>query len=174
MYHSRVALNRRQVRFLVRFAVLLVAFYAVVLLKPVDRAVIVPYTAGIASVATSVINLLGEHVHRIGTVISGTGFAVDIKNGCNGVEATVFIAAAMIAFEAPLKTRIIGIILGAVTIQLLNLVRIVSLYWIGVHRKEWFETFHLAVWQSVIFAVAILVFLQWTRRVQQTDAARAR
>jgi len=30
--------------------------------------------------------------------------------------------------------------------------------------REWFETFHLAIWQTVIFAIAILYFASWTRR----------
>ena len=169
-----MALNRRQVHFLVRFVLLLIAFYALVLPKPVDRAVIVPYTAAITAASTGVLNLLGEGVHRIGTVISGPLFVVDVKNGCNGIEAMVFIAAAMIAFEAPAALRVLGIVAGSVAIQVLNLIRIVSLYWIGAHRRQWFEAFHLAIWQSVIFVAAILVFLWWTSRVQQTDAARAR
>lgn len=176
MYHSRVALklNRRQIRFLVRFSLLIIAFYTAVLLKPVDRTVVVPYTKAITATAAGVLNLLGEHVRRAGTLISGRLFVVDIKNGCNGIEAMVFIIAAMIAFDAPIRERLIGIGVGAVAIQLLNLIRIVTLYWIGAHRREWFETFHLAIWQTVIFISAIVVFLWWTSRVQQSDAADAR
>ena len=173
MYHSRVALNRRQITCLIRFSILIVGFYTLVLLKPVDRAVVTPYTKAITAASAAVLNALGENVHRSGTLISGRLFVVDIKNGCNGIEAMVFIIAAMIAFDAPMMQRLIGIGTGALAIQLLNLIRIVTLYWIGAHRRAWFETFHLAIWQTVIFISAILVFLWWTSRVQQINAADA-
>jgi exosortase H (IPTLxxWG-CTERM-specific) len=168
-----VALNRRQVLFLVRFFVLLLVCYVAVSLKQVDAAVITPFTAGITSVSASILNLFGEKVTRNGTMIIGGGFAVDIKNGCNGVEAMLFLCAAMVAFDAPVKARVAGLLMASVGVQLLNLVRIVTLFLLGRHRREWFEAFHLAIWQSVIFGAAVLMFVLWTTRVQRQNAAPA-
>jgi exosortase H (IPTLxxWG-CTERM-specific) len=167
-----VALNRRQVRFLVLFFVLLLVFYVVIMLEPVDAHVITPFTRGLTAVSTSILNGLGENVHRSGTMIIGGKFAVDIKNGCNGIEAMLFLCAAMLAFEAPLKSRIAGLLMACVGVQLLNLIRIVSLYLLGRHKREWFEAFHLAIWQSVIFGAAVLMFVLWTTRVQRQNASQ--
>jgi exosortase H (IPTLxxWG-CTERM-specific) len=168
-----VALNRRQVRFLVLFFVLLLVFYVVIVLKPVDAHVITPFTTGLTAVSASILNAIGENVHRTGTLIIGGNFAVDIKNGCNGIEAMVFLCAAMLAFEAPIKSRIAGLLMACFGLQLLNLIRIVSLFLLGRYRREWFEAFHLAVWQSVIFGAAVLMFVLWTTRVQRQNAAPA-
>ena len=142
-------------------------------LKPVDANVIAPFTRGITAVSASILNTLGEGVTRTGTVIAGGGFAVDIKNGCNGIEAMLFLCAAMLAFDASLKSRVGGILIASFAVQLLNLVRIVTLFLLGRHRRDWFETFHLAIWQSVIFGAAVLMFIVWTSRVQRQNAAPA-
>jgi exosortase H (IPTLxxWG-CTERM-specific) len=172
-YHRLVALNRRQVLFLVRFFVLLIVCYVAVAIKPMDEHVITPFSKGVTAASTAILNLMGEKVTRSGTMIIGGDFAVDIKNGCNGVEAMLFLCAAMFAFDAPMKSRIVGILMACFGVQLLNLVRIVSLFLLGRHRREWFEAFHVAIWQSVIFGAAVLMFVLWTTRVQRQNAAPA-
>ena len=78
--------NRRSVFFLIRFVVLLVVFYVVVASRPVNDAVIVPFTAGIARVSAVLLSAIGEKVSVAGTEIRSGAFAVNIENGCNGVE----------------------------------------------------------------------------------------
>ncbi len=77
----------------------------------------------------------------------------------------LFLAAAVLAFPATAAQRAAATLLGCLVIQAVNLVRIVTLYLLGCHRPEWFETFHVTVWQTVVFAVAIAFFVFWTRRV---------
>lgn len=168
-----MALNRRQVLFLVRFFAFLLVFYVIISIGPVDRRVITPFTEGLTAVSASILNAMGENVHRSGTLIVGGNFAVDIKNGCNGIEAMLFLVAAMLAFEAPIKMRLAGLLMACAGVQLLNLVRIVTLFLLGRHRREWFEAFHLAIWQSVIFGAAVLMFVLWTARVQRQNASPA-
>ena len=156
--------------FLVKFGVLLLLFYVAVSLRPVDQHVIVPFTRGITQISGSALRLLGQKVTVTGTVISGA-FAVDIHNGCNGIEAIVFVCAAMFAFDAPIAKRLLGALLAAVILQTLNIIRIVTLYLIGLKRPEIFETAHLAIWQTLMFAAAVFLFLAWTSRVAPRNAA---
>jgi exosortase H (IPTLxxWG-CTERM-specific) len=165
-----VPVNPRQKRFLLRFFGLLVLFYVIVTPKPVDEAVVQPFTRGIAVVSTAVLNALGQEVTRTGTLINNRAFAVDIKNGCNGLEALVFLCAAIFAFDAPFRNRLVGVAIGAVIVEILNLMRVVTLFLIGRYRPELFELFHLAVWQAVIFGAAVFTFISWTAR-QRTHAA---
>jgi len=162
-------LQRRQVLFLVKFGALLLLFYVAVALSFVDTHVIVPFTRGVTQISGAMLNLLGQHVTVTGTIISGK-FAVDIHNGCNGIEAIVFVCAAMFAFEAPLSRRLAGALIAALILQGLNIVRIVSLYLIGLKRPEIFETAHLAIWQTLMFAAAVFLFLAWTSRVAPRNA----
>ena len=164
-----MALQRRQVLFLVKFGVLLLLFYVAVALQPVDQHVIRPFTEGITQISGATLRLLGQPVVVTGTIIRGK-FAVDIHNGCNGVEAIVFVCAAMFAFDAPLRRRLLGALVSAIVLQTLNIIRIVTLYLIGIKRPEIFETAHLAIWQTLMFAAAVFLFIAWTSRVAPRNA----
>ena len=166
--------SRDQLRFVLKFAALLVLFYVIVTPEPVDRNVIVPFSHLLSVVSGAALNLLGQHVQVTGTVISGGSFAVDIKNGCNGIEAVVFLCAAIAAFPASWRARLLGILAACSIVEGLNVIRIVSLYLIGRYRPAAFGAFHLAVWQSVIFAAAVFLFVAWTARVRRSDALASR
>ena len=150
--------NKRSALFLVRFVVLLVVFYAIVASHPVNDAVIVPFTSAIARVSAAILNVLGEQVTVHGTIRSSR-FAVAIENGCNGVETALLFGAAVLAFPAPWKRRLLGLLLGFVAIQIINLVRVVSLFLVGVHRPALFGTSHTILWQSIVVLCGVILFL---------------
>ncbi len=54
--------------------------------------------------------------------------------------------------------------MGVTLIEVVNLIRVVTLYLVGCHRREWFESFHLAIWQTIVFATAVIFFAAWSRR----------
>ena len=162
----------RRLRFLLVFFVLLVLFEVPLLIEPVDRELVQPFTRGIATVSGLTLNALGQNVRMSGTLISGQCFTVNINNGCNGLEATLFLLAAVLAFPATSRQRLLAAAGGIGLIQLVNLIRVISLYLVGCYRREWFDTAHLAVWQTIVFGVAILFFAQWTRRATAIDAAQ--
>jgi len=168
---AAMAISRRQVGFLVRFALLCLLFYIPIAIPAVSRFTVDPFTRGLASASGAILNLLGQKVLSEGSVIRGRDFAVDIKNGCNAVEAVAFLAAAILAFEAPIGLRIAGAIGGSVLLEVLNLLRIVSLYLLGKYKRDLFDMFHLAVWQSVMFGAAVLIFLIWTSRATRHAVA---
>ncbi len=153
-----------RVRFIAVFLVLLAAFEFTLLIDVVDREVVQPFTGSIAAVSGSIIGVSERNVRVSGTVISSPCFAVDIHNGCNGLEATFFVVAAVLAFPATWKMHLIGFGAGALIIQLANLMRVVTLFLIGCHRRAWFDVFHIAVWQTTIFALAVGFFIIWSRR----------
>ena len=165
--------RRRSTLFLVRFLALLVVFYFIIASHPVNDAVIVPFTAGIARAAAAVLNLLGEKVTVDGTQIRSGRFAVEIENGCNGVETALLFGSAVLAFPAPWRRRLAGLLLGFVAIQAINLVRVVSLFWIGAHRPAFFSSSHTVVWQSIVVLCGVLLFLAWASRERRVGAAAA-
>ncbi|HTR02829.1 MAG TPA: exosortase H [Thermoanaerobaculia bacterium] len=161
--------RRRSLLFLARFLGLLVLFYAVVAWNPVNDTVVVPFTAGIARVSAAVLNVFGEKVSVAGTEIRSDKFAVQIENGCNGIEAALLFASAVLAFPAPWRRRVLGLLAGFAAIQALNLVRVVSLFWIGAHRPALFSSSHTVLWQSVVVLASVLLFLLWAARFAKED-----
>jgi exosortase H (IPTLxxWG-CTERM-specific) len=158
-------------RFLARFLVLLAVLYAVLASRPVNDRVIVPFTAGIASVSGAVLRALGEPAAVTDTLISGGGFSVNVENGCNGIETTILLVSAVLAFPASWAARGIGVGLGLVAIQAINLVRVVSLFWIGRHYPAVFQASHGLVWQSIVVLCGVVLFFVWAGRVPRPAPA---
>jgi len=149
----------RRVLFLLKFVALLILFEVPLFLEPVDTHIVRPLSALIAAAAG---RILGVTVR--GTILSAPCFAVNIQNGCNGLETVLFLIAAVLAFPASRAQKAIAVAIGIVLIQAINLIRVVTLYLIGCYRPQWFASFHLAVWQTIVFATAVLFFAAWSRR----------
>jgi exosortase H (IPTLxxWG-CTERM-specific) len=163
-----------QKKFLIRFVVVLGAFYLLVSIQLVNDRVVVPFTELLVRISTGLLAAIGEKTQSFGTVIQSPVFAVDVKNGCNGIEAALLLVAAMLAFPALPRQRLVGIAAGLTVIQGVNLFRIVSLFWLGVHHRDVFELFHAAVWQTALILLAVGIFLAWSRRAAGGGRAEAR
>jgi exosortase H (IPTLxxWG-CTERM-specific) len=112
--------------------------------------------------------LIGERVAVAGTVIASGTFSVNIENGCNGLETALLLAAAIFAYPAKWTERAAGFLIGFAAIQAVNLVRVASLFWIGVHRRAWFDSAHTLVWQTVVVLLGVGFFVVWAGRVGRT------
>lgn len=92
-------------------------------------------------------------------------FAMSIEAGCNGIEASIVLLAAILAFPASWRVKLTGILLGLLSIHVLNILRIVSLFYIGQWDMQLFEWAHLYIWQALIMLDVFVVFLVWLRYV---------
>jgi exosortase H (IPTLxxWG-CTERM-specific) len=162
-------------RFLVIFFASLAILFTLELLGPVDRHVIEPFTGVIADICAWIIRHVDGRVIVEGKVIRsvGTGFAISIERGCNGIEAVIILVCAMLAFPASWKRKLAGIVIGFFAIQALNLVRIISLFYLGQWNRTWFDWFHLYLWQALIVLDALVVFLVWLRSLPRPAADTA-
>jgi exosortase H (IPTLxxWG-CTERM-specific) len=156
---------RREITFLVAFVVLLAASFTLISVNWVNDHAIEPFTGAIARVSGAALNLLGQHVAMRGTVIQGPHFAVNIRNGCNGVEAMLIFLSAVLAFPASWGSRLAGLALGTLAIQLINLVRVVSLYLTGAYFPRIFDASHTVIWQSVVILCGVLLWVFWANHL---------
>jgi len=157
--------NRREITFLVLFVALLGGSFTLISVNWVNDNVIEPFTAGIARASGATLGLLGQDIQMQGTILRGRRFAVNIRNGCNGVEAMLIFLAAVLAFPAPWRAKLLGLALGAVAIQAVNLVRVVALYLTGAYFPAWFDASHTVVWQTVVILFSVLLWILWANRL---------
>jgi exosortase H (IPTLxxWG-CTERM-specific) len=162
---------RTRITFVAKFAASLVGFFAIIALNPVHEHVIVPLTAAGAQATAVLLRTANEPVAVAGTIIRSQRFALDVRNGCNGVEAMLLLAAAILAFPATLRSRVIGLVAGSVAIQILNLVRVGSLVWLGEHHRDLFDFVHVGVWQSIIILAAVSMFVFWSLKFAERRVA---
>lgn len=155
---------RQEITFLVAFVLILALSFTALLLTPVNNHVVEPFTALVAKTSGVLLNLIGQHVTLDGTIIRNSRFAVNIRNGCNGVEAMLIFLAAVLAFPATWKSRGIGLLLGIVAIQLINLVRVVALFLTGSYAPSWFNSSHTVIWQTIVILASVLLWIFWASR----------
>lgn len=153
-------------RFLFIFCTVLGSLFAIEMLKPVQEAVIQPFTGLLAALSTALILPFDDTVIAQGRILrdAATGFAVSIEAGCNGVEAAIVLIAGILAFPASLRHKLVAILAGFLFVQALNVVRIISLFYLGQWNYTVFEWFHLYLWPVLIMLDVLIVFaiyLQW-------------
>ncbi|HUB65999.1 MAG TPA: hypothetical protein VL981_00780, partial [Candidatus Methylacidiphilales bacterium] len=107
------------------------------------------------------LDAMGQNTHVSGIVIASPQFSVTIQRGCDAIEPTWLFCAAVLSFRAPLARKLLGILVGIVLLQTLNVARIVTLFWIGLHLPALFNTSHLEIWPTAFILAAILLFVGW-------------
>ena len=152
-------------RFVMTFLLILIALFTVEMLNPVQEHVITPFTSLLAHLSAVLILPFDNSVIAYGKVLQfkDSGFAVSIEAGCNGVEATIVLIAAICAFPASWRARLIAIGLGFLAIQVLNIVRIISLFYLGNWNLEYFSWIHLYLWPALIMLDVLVVFIVYLR-----------
>jgi exosortase H (IPTLxxWG-CTERM-specific) len=162
---------RRELGFLISFVLILGASFTLISWNPVNDRVIEPFTAAIARAGGASLNLLGQHTTMNGTIIRSERFAVNIRNGCNGVEAMLIYFAAVLAFPATWRSRLLGVGLGFVAIQFVSLIRVVALFLTGVYLPKLFDSSHTVIWQTVVILAGVLLWILWANRFAGTPPA---
>ena len=160
------------IRFTIIFLVLILTLFALELYQPINKAVIVPFTSLLATVSSFIMQSFDADVMSQGVIISSksnSANAVKIAAGCNGVEAVIILFAAIFAFPSKFMHKIYGFVLGFFGIQILNVVRIISLYYLLQWDKNWFDWFHLYLWQALIILDALVIWLLWLRYLPKSQ-----
>ena len=159
------------IRFFVLFLVLLAVLFGLELTPPVQQWFVEPWTNTLARISAGLVTLFDPDVISTGKVLRSTTskFAVSIEAGCNGVEATLVLLAAMLAFPASWSRKAFGLVAGIAAVQGLNVVRVISLFYLGQWNREVFEWAHLYVWQALIMLDVLIVWLLWVRTLPRGD-----
>ncbi|MEM9553466.1 MAG: exosortase H [Acidobacteriota bacterium] len=164
---------RQEIGFIAIFVVILAGGFTLISWTPVNDHVIEPFTGGIAHASGIALNLIGQGIDKNGTVLRNERFAVNIRNGCNGVETMIIFLAAVLAFPAPWKARLVGLAFGILAIQAVNLLRVVALFLTGAYAPDFFDSSHTVVWQTIVILSGVLLWVFWANRFASPRPATA-
>jgi exosortase H (IPTLxxWG-CTERM-specific) len=149
--------------FFVKFFALMGILLFLELFNPVNQNVIIPLTTYLSKASVFLLGLLGTGTKASGTLIVSPQFAVDIKAGCTGIEPIIILLSAVFAFPSSWRAKAYGAILGVVVLQAVNLIRIVSLVYLGINHPKYFHNAHTIIWQIVIIAISLFLWMVWAR-----------
>jgi exosortase H (IPTLxxWG-CTERM-specific) len=128
-----------------------------------DSAAFESYLNVLAAISGWVLNLFGTEVEVFETRITGSDFAVAVAQGCDAIQVCSLLAAAVLAFPVSWGARFRGLAIGIALLQALNILRIVTLYWVGAFFSDFFKTAHEVVWPGALIVVTIVTWVLWVR-----------
>ncbi len=158
--------NQKALRFLALFALIFAVCYFIFgIAEGVRNGIIKPYTVLIAKAIAVVVNLFGASAITDGTTVQSGTFSLNIAMGCDGVEATCLFLAGVLAFPTTWRARFIGLAIGIPIIQVINLARLVGLYYAGIYLPSLIEQIHVYIAQSIVILLSTVVLIYWLERI---------
>jgi exosortase/archaeosortase family protein len=123
------------------------------------------YLSTYAHLAGAAISLFDPSVHVVGTRIIGR-MTMDFALSCDAMDVYILFAAATVAFPTRWRRRAIALVFSFAAMVCLNVLRILSLFYLGMYFPSKFDLFHLQIWPAVIVMVASAAFLGWARSIR--------
>ena len=123
------------------------------------------WTALISYMALGIIDL---PVSIDGVIISTQGFSVRIIRECTVVGPILVMGMGIFSYPASFRRKAWGVVWGTLIMLLVNQIRIASLFFIGIKFPVLLEVAHLVIWQGILIAIGIVIWLIW---VEKADSA---
>jgi exosortase family protein XrtF len=104
--------------------------------------------------------------------VDGSG-GLWIGDNCNGITLFSLFAVFIIAYKGPLKMKIVYIVLGIFSIQLLNVVRVIGLAILDTYSRAWTEFNHTYTFNILIYGYIFFLWMLWVNKFATVKPANA-
>jgi exosortase H (IPTLxxWG-CTERM-specific) len=160
-------------RFVITYIALMLAFFFVAWFKPIHNIIDVNdvYTKSVVVLSSKILRLTGVSCTYQGSIIALPALSLDVKFGCNGLEAVMIYAIAVVAYPAHWKKKLVGIAAGFLVLQAANILRILLLAYSGIHLKGLFQFIHVYIAQGIMIALALAVFFLYLNYAKKVETA---
>jgi exosortase H (IPTLxxWG-CTERM-specific) len=160
-------------RFCILFLILLLLLAGLSATPLAERFVHAPLSRASARLAVPVLSGFGTATAH-GNLLVFNSFSAEVEEACDGVLPCCIFAAAVLAFPSTWKQKLWGILLGVTAIFIINIVRVITLMLVGSFWPDVFERVHIYVWQALVIALSLALWVFWVERFvgrgPQTDA----
>jgi exosortase/archaeosortase family protein len=121
-----------------------------------------------ATATAAVLHWIGVDATHDGDLVAGQGFSMRVAPVCDGLDFALILSLAILLSPVSWAARSVGILLALVISQVLNLVRLVCMFMVGIRFPGSFDLIHQLVWQVLAIVVAVGVYVAWADRVGAT------
>lgn len=139
----------------------IMAIYFWIYNQPFFDAINLPIVKGYAWIGHKILNIFGQGTSFENTVIINKIFQIDISKGCDAVTPTILFLAAVLTFPIAFKLKTPALLIAPLALAALNVIRIVSLFLIGVYAPSFFEFAHIELWQVIFIVFCFIGWLYW-------------
>jgi exosortase H (IPTLxxWG-CTERM-specific) len=163
--------SRKPWMFIMLFTLCCIAGFAL-LLSPMAGPAVLKFSRSLVGFSGLLIGFCGGHVRVEGAVLRDpfTGFAIEMRDGCNAANVTILLWSAMLAFPAAWRIKAVGLLAGSLAIHAVNIVRFISLFYLGLYSASLFEFAHAYLWECMLVLDTMVIFGLWVNRVSGSSA----
>lgn len=178
--HARRSRPRHRVRSpVLRFVVLLtlftLVFNAFFYLFVANSRAYYRYLHWNAAASAAVMRLFGEDVAASDTLVGSPRNSVDVRSGCDAVQVTAFFVFGVLASPIAVSrmNRMLVALGGTLFLLLVNLARIISLYYTGLYAPSMSDMMHVDIWQPAFIFLTVFLWLAWIWYSLRSDSGGA-
>ncbi|UCB52055.1 MAG: exosortase H, partial [Candidatus Zixiibacteriota bacterium] len=121
--------------------------------------------AATADVTGFFLKLLGMTTRVSETIVSLPNFSVEVVGECTGLYEMLIFLAAMIAYPAGWKKKLIGGVLSIPFLYAINIVRMIFIMLVGNWSPRTFDFMHLYFWQVAMILIIVSAWVLWIEKV---------
>jgi len=118
-----------------------------------------------ADVTGFFLKLFGLTVRVSGRIVSLPNFSIEVVGECTGLYEMLIFLAAMIAYPAGWKKKLIGAGLGIPSLYVINVIRMIFITMMGNWSPQTFDFLHMYFWQVAMILIIVTVWVLWIEKV---------
>ncbi len=123
-----------------------------------------PMRLAVARITAFVLDLVGLSASVHGQVVRFRSGAVEIVNGCTGVDVMVLLSSAVLVFPASWRAKCVGVLMSIAIVFTINFIRVLTLCYLVSSGSGQLETNHVYIWPAIITIVCLGTLLFWIER----------
>lgn len=147
-------------RFCILFLILLAVLGGLSATSQAQKLVHEPLSLLLVRLAAPILSTFGTVVSS-GTYLSFNTFSASVEEACDGVLPSCIFVSAVLAFPCRPRQKAWGVLLGITAIFFINLLRVITLMVVGFHWPDLFERVHIYVWQALVIALSMALWVFW-------------
>jgi exosortase H (IPTLxxWG-CTERM-specific) len=160
-------------RFLLIFTVLAAPLFVFYYAYYERSGVLYTYLSLNAKASAAVMRCFGTPATANGITVRTPRFGLTVAQGCDAIQPIILFFCAVLASPVAWRLKLLGILIGVPSLLILNLARIVTLFYTGVYFPKSFELIHIDIWQAAFIFVTLLFWVLWARWARGRSAVGA-
>lgn len=161
MENTLVRTGKQTVSFGLRFCLYSAAGAGLLYLSPANK-LLEPLLEVLATLVGGLLQSAGMPVMVLGQKVVLPGvFGIDIVTECSGIPQMVLFLSVVLAYPTSNASRLFGAIIAASAVFLGNLLRLFTLFWVGVHARDYFDLAHSYIWGVFSYSGLVLLWILW-------------
>lgn len=147
--------------FVAGFGLLMAVFYGFWFTDVFKENILNPVVSANVWLASKFLLLFGYQPVVDGANLYTSEFSISVAQGCDALEPMAIYLFIVLLFPIAFKAKLPAMVLGLPFLFVLNQVRIISLFFMGVYTPKLFDFTHIVVWQVLFIIIALLMVVYW-------------